>query len=274
MPAATTPLPARRIRFEYPDDTDPRWVRGAPDLSYPANSVSLLMPYAEPYFVRSVRAALPDLEPGLADRTREYAHQEMQHAGQHRRFNEVIRSRYPGVSTVEGWMSETCDWLSRTRSVRFNLAFAAGAETMAYAFARWTEKRLGLFRGADPVPTTLFLWHLAEEVEHKTAAFDAYEAVDGSRLRYAWASLVALYLLGCFVAAGTLTMMWRDGRLWHPMAHLRLIGWAVSAAFELLPTMFVSALPGHHPSEFADPVYLTTWLGSYDPVTRTMPMWE
>jgi predicted metal-dependent hydrolase len=281
MPRAATPLPARRIRFEYPDDTDPCWVRQAPDFSYPANSVSLLMPFAEPYFVRSVRAALPAIDDGtpegaaLAERTRAYVHQEMQHAGQHRHFNDVIRAHQPRVARVERWMDHTCDRLSRNRSMRFNVAFAAGAETMAYSLARWTDKHLGrLFRGADPVPATLFLWHLAEEVEHKTAAFDVFEAVDGSRLRYAWASLVALVLLGWFVLAGTLAMMRDDHRLLHPMAHLRLVVWAVSVAFEILPTMFVSALPGHHPSSFADPPYLTTWLGGYDPSTATMPLWE
>ena len=35
------------------------------------------------------------------------------------------------------------------------------------------------------MPATMFLWHLAEEVEHKTVAFDVYQAVDGSKLRYA-----------------------------------------------------------------------------------------
>ena len=101
----------------------------------------------------------------------------------------LVAARYPRLARVEGWMRRTYGWLGRTRSQRFNLAFAAGSETIAFTLARWTEEHLGeLFTGADPVPTTLFLWHLAEEVEHKSAAFDVYEAIDGSRLRYAFAT--------------------------------------------------------------------------------------
>lgn len=56
------PLPARRIRFEYPPDFDPAWNPRLPDFACAANSVSLLMPSAEPYFVKSVRSAFPLLD--------------------------------------------------------------------------------------------------------------------------------------------------------------------------------------------------------------------
>ncbi len=35
-----------------------------------------------------------------------------------------------------------------------------------------------------------------------------------------------------------------------------------------------SAMPGHHPGSFADPVYLPVWLRRYDPETGTMPLWS
>ncbi len=101
-----------------------------------------------------------------------------------------------------------------------------------------------------------------------------YEAVDGSRLRYAWAMVVGTTLLGLYVWLAALVMLRDDGRFWRPMTHLRLARWAVSAAFELFPAMLVSALPGHHPSDFTDPLYLTTLLRQYDPVTETMPLWQ
>ena len=53
----------------------------------------------------------------------------------------------------------------------------------------------------------------------------------------------------------------------------RLARLALSLAFVLVPTVVVSALPGHHPRDFTDPIYLPAWLGQYDPVTATMPLW-
>lgn len=272
---ARNALTVRRVRFEYPDDADPQWNRRFPEFSFAANGISLLMPYAEPYFVRSIRAALPQLTEPLKSRTEDFLRQEMQHQRQHRRFNDIIARRYPGVPKLERSIQRTYGWLSRTRSLRFNLAFAAGSETIAFSLARWTDRHIGqLFIGADPVPATMYLWHLAEEVEHKSVAFDVYEAVDGSRLRYAFASAISLVILMWFVWRASMTMLRATGRLFSPAAHLRLMRWSVSLGMTMLPTMAASALPGHHPDDFADPAFLPTWLRQYDPVTETMPLWQ
>lgn len=265
-------LPVRRMAFEYPEDLDPAWSRRLPEFAFVANSVSLLMPYAEPYFVKSVRSALPQLDEPLRARAEDYLRQELGHHVQHRRLNDIIGRRYPRVPRLEMWMRRTYGWLCRTRSQRFNLAFAAASETIAFVLARWTEDHMGeLFVDADPVPATLFLWHLAEEVEHKSVAYDVFEAVDGSRRRYAVAMVMSMLILTFFTTLGTLTMAAAAHRLWHPVTYVRLVRWAVSFALVGFPTMLVSSLPGHHPSALTDPLWLTQWLGHYDPVTGTMP---
>ncbi|MBI2708564.1 MAG: metal-dependent hydrolase [Actinobacteria bacterium] len=262
----------RRVAFAYPADLDPRWHPRLPELAIAANAVSLLMPHAEPYVVRSVRAVLADLPGELADQAEAYARQEAQHHAQHHRFNALVRRRYPGLARVDGWMRRTFAWLARRRSNRFHLAFAAGFEAVAYAAARWVDGRVtDLFRGADPVPATLLLWHLGEEVEHKSVAHDVHRHLGGSRWGYAGGMLTAAVVLAWFSVLGTLVMLWRDRRIWSPLSHLRLCRWTFSFVFELLPTMAVSALRDHHPADFADPVWLTTWLRQYDPATGTMP---
>jgi uncharacterized protein len=271
----TDRLPVRRVRFEYPDDLDPAWNRRFPEFAYGANSVSLLMPFAEPYFVKSVRAALPQLDESTRARTDDFLRQELEHSVQHRRFNLLMTRRYPRLVWLERRIRATYSWLGRTRSLRFNLAFAAGSETIAYAIARWSEDHLSeFFDDADPVAANLYLWHLAEEVEHKTVAFDVYETVDGSRFRYLRAMLTSFSLLALFSTIAVLTMMASDRRIWHPISWFRLLRWSVSLAFEILPDMFASAMPGHHPSDFTDPVWLRTSLRYFDPETATMPLWE
>jgi uncharacterized protein len=263
------------MTFEYPPDTNPAWNRRFPEFSCAANGISLLMPYAEPYFVHSIRSVLPTLGDDLRARTKAYLGQETQHSRQHRKFNDIIGHRYPGIPRVEGWMQRTYGWLDRTRSSRFNVAFAAGSETIAFGIARWTETNLSrLFDGADPEASTLYLWHLAEEVEHKSAAFDVFEAVDGSRMRYAWAMSLSFLILVWFTTLATLVMLSGERRLFNPVAWFRLIVWAFSLAFSLLPLMAASAMPSHHPDSFADPIYLPTWLQQYDAETGTMPVWR
>jgi len=225
----------------------------------------LLMPYVEPYLVRSIRRTLPALDEPLRSRTDEYVKQELAHHVQHRRFNDVLAGQCPGVRPLERWMRRVYGWLGRTRSDRFNVAFAAGSETLAFGIARWVDANVGvLFDGADADASALFLWHLAEEVEHKTAAFDVFEATDGSRLRYAAATVLSLVLLVGFTFAGSLVMLRSTRRLRFPVAWFRLARWSVSLAFTLLPMVAVSCLPGHHPRRFSDPVYLTQWLRGLD----------
>ena len=170
-------------------------------------------------------------------------------------------------------MQRTYGWFGRTRSRRFNLAFAAGSETIAFSIARWSERHHEkLFGGADPQVSALFLWHLAEEVEHKSVAFDVYQAVDGSKLRYAAATTTTFAILAWFTVLSVLTLMVGSGRWRSPMAWCRLVASAFSIAFVTLPDMAVSAMPGHHPSDLADPVWLSTWLRHFDPATGTVPL--
>lgn len=262
------------MRFDYDNGAHLCWTPRYPELSAAANSVSLMMPFVEPYVIKSVRAVLDDLDMEQAEVARDFIRQELQHHTQHQKFNDQLRMQVPGLARVEKWMRGTYGWLSRKCSKKFALAFAAGSETVAFSIARWTEKHSAeLFRDADPQVMTLFMWHLGEEVEHKSVAFDVYRAIDGSRLRYLWASAVSVALLTLFTVCGSLTMLAAQKRLFNPVAWWRLTKWSLSIAFEVLPNLFVSSSPGHHPNDLADPIVLTTWLAQFDPETETLPLW-
>ncbi|NLD77765.1 MAG: metal-dependent hydrolase [Acidimicrobiales bacterium] len=268
-------IPVRRVRFRWPDDLQPIWAPRQPELSIAANAVSMLMPHMEPYVVASVRSQVDELretDPELAEAATAYVAQEAQHHAQHRRFNDIMVRHYPGLVRVERAMAWVFAKLRR-RSPRFGLAFAAGFECIAFIAARWVDRRQSLLRDADPTATTLFLWHLAEEVEHKEVAFDVYEASGGGRIRYLWATWVAGVVLATFALACTWVMLWSERRFWRPGAHLKLLVWSVSFIFVALPAMITSALPGHHPRNLANPVGLEHWLDNLDPETSTVPEW-
>jgi predicted metal-dependent hydrolase len=240
-----------------------------PEVACAATAVSLLMPHVEPYVVRSVRRGLGDVaDPRLRQRTSAYLRQEAAHHAQHRRFNDAVCRGSGALSRLDGWMARTYRFLER-RGPAFGLAYAAGFEAVAFTAARWADRRHDeLFGGADPVAAELFLWHLAEEVEHKDVAHEVFLAAGGTRRRYLLGALVSLVLLGWFTFLGTLLFLARERRIWSPVAWIRLTRWSVGFAFEVLPALVVTASPGHHPDHLADPPGLVGWLRRRDAVDR------
>lgn len=243
------------------------WHRSAPEVAFAANSISLLMPHVEPYLVRSVRGHLEQLEPERRAEAVRFMDEELAHHVRHRRFNDALAEECPALRRLDRRIGRIYRWLGRTRSARFNLAFAASSEAIAFGIARWVDAHVReLFDDADPEAAGLYLWHLAEEVEHKSVAFDVFESVDGSRWRYAATAAVSLVLVVALSFAGTMAMLASSGRWRSPVAWFRLTRWSVSLAFTMLPLVASSCLPGHHPSALADPSYLRQWLrGAPDP---------
>lgn len=272
------PVRVRRPRFRYPDDVDPCWTPVRPEFACAANAISLLMPHLEPYVVRAVAAGITDLEadpterpgrvpvpPGVIARARGYVGQESQHHHEHRRFNRFLLARYPGLSPVDRWAAALFRWLDRRAGSRFGVAFAATSETIAYSAARWCDgRRRDLLDGSDPALAGLFLWHLAEEVEHKAAAFEIQLATGIGRRHRLAAMAVSLAVVLWFVVAGTTVMLWSERRLAHPVAWFRLVSWAVTFAFELIPNLVLSLLPGFHPDQLTDPLWYEVWLRQLD----------
>ena len=271
-----TSLPHRRIRLDWPADTRAAWQPMKPEFAAAVNALSLGMPSGEPYVMQAVRDAARDIDdPALTERVRAYLAQEGEHARQHRRFNEILTAQHPALTRIERWLAASYGFLQRRASRRFAIAYAAGFEATAFAAARWMDAhRHELFRGADETPATLILWHLAEEVEHKTVAHDVWAASDGSRLRYVAAMATCFAMLVWFIFLGTVVQLTAWRRILSPVAWFRLWKWGLGFAFEVMPTMAITVLPDHHPSRQADPSWMTQWLTGYDPATDTIPAWN
>ena len=260
-----TALRDRHPRFHHPDRLDPAWNPRHPELAFAVDGVSLLMPYAEPYFVRTVRASLGELGPDLRATAVAFCAQESRHQAEHRRFNDNLAAGRPWITRLEGWIDRTYRWVERRGGVRFSLAFAAASETIAFSIARWADRHHHeLFDGVEPSTAELLQWHLAEEVEHKSVAFDVYTAVDGSRLRHAVAAAATFCILAWFTVLTVLVLLAGTGRWRSPGCWLRLPRWALAIAFTTVPDLVSSLLPGHHPSQLVDPQGLVAHLRGVD----------
>ena len=173
-------MTVRQMPFEFPEKIDPVFIEGDHKQSFAFIAGSLLLPYLEPYLIRSMRAAEKDVtDPKVLEGLKKFSAQEGQHYQMHKKFNATIqRAGFPGLEALEKELSDDYKRFTRTRSVRFNLAYAEGFEALTMNAVKHMMGPDGF--GEDlPVFMQMIEWHFVEELEHRTVAFDVYDHVCG-----------------------------------------------------------------------------------------------
>ena len=183
-------ITVRRVDFAIPKELPTVFIHGQPEDSFAQIGFSLLLPYLEPFIVRTMKAALEHVvDERLREQVRAFNLQEGQHYRQHQLFNEVFRARgYPRLAEFEARVAEEYRQFTAEKPLAFNLAYAEGFEafTAALSIHFLTKRDDGAWH---PTALELFKWHLVEELEHKNVVFDVYNHVLGSyfnRVRVGW----------------------------------------------------------------------------------------
>ena len=173
-------ITVRKMPFEFPDNIDPVFIENDHRQSFAFIAGSLLLPYLEPYLIRSMKAAEKHVtDPKLLEGLQKFAAQEGQHYQMHKKFNATIRrTGFPGLDALEKKLSDDYKRFTRTKSLRFNLAYAEGFEALTMNAVKHMMEPNGF--GDDlPVFMQMVEWHFVEELEHRTIAFDVYDHVCG-----------------------------------------------------------------------------------------------
>ena len=85
-------------------EADPLWAPRLPGFSHRMNGASLLLPYLEPYLIRVMKLARPELErvaPHLLEDVDVFNRQEANHFKVHAAYNARMRELYPGLDAFE-----------------------------------------------------------------------------------------------------------------------------------------------------------------------------
>lgn len=260
------PLRVRKVQFAYGDDVEAHWNRARPEWSQVVNASSLLMPYLEPFLIDAIREAIPLIhDPELREEAKAYLGQEAHHFKQHRRFNDLLLARgYDRLRDYEATLAADYAAL-RARPLAFRLAYAAGFETMALAIGHMLVRgRVWFFADADPSVSSLVLWHFVEEVEHKRAAFDVYQAVVGSYWQRMRGLAYAMWHTLRRTRQAYVTLLETDG-LWgrvRTRVTMKLLMARIAAA--CLPRILESVSPRHDPARVVDPPWIREWIALYE----------
>lgn len=208
-------LIVRRLLIDLETPFPARWNGGDAFRSAFFNALSMSFPVGEQYFIDSVRRGLKSLAPAQQEQfaapVQGFIGQEATHRRIHALFNGHLDKL--GYRNLIAQRSTQRIQDNAHRDLRVHLASTAATEHFTAIFADWILRHPEAFEGAEPRLRTLWLWHSAEESEHRCTAFDVYQAAGGN---HDWRIRVFRYVSVIFladVARQTLRNLWHDGAL-------------------------------------------------------------
>jgi predicted metal-dependent hydrolase len=211
-----TQLVVRRLLVDMQAPIARHWCAGDAFRTALFNALSMSFPVGEQFFIDSVRAgfnALPaDKQEALRAEVQGFVGQE----ATHRRLHSLYNAHLEKLGLENRWEPRAKARLKELEGLdpRHPVAITAANEHFTAILADWLLKNPDVLGDDDERLKTLWLWHSAEESEHKSSAFDIYNALSGDHeWRIAWFRRITLIFLGDVIRQ-TIHNLRRDGTLW------------------------------------------------------------
>lgn len=183
----------------------------SPILTHLLNALSATFPMGEQFFVHSVRHVRDriDNNPSLQTEISAFIGQEAMHSKAHGEFNQHWRRDDYNIDGVVAWLNREDDRLKKIPA-RYQLAITCAAEHFTALLGEYILSHPELVQSFDPESAKLWLWHALEESEHKSVAFDVYQAVfaDLKVRRQVMLSFTPSFL--ALVGSSMLKLLWQD----------------------------------------------------------------
>ena len=211
-----TDLVVRRLLVDMQAPIARHWCAGDAFRTALFNALSMSFPVGEQFFIDSVRKGFLALPPGQQERFRAEVQGFIGQEATHRRLHSLYNAQLERLGLVNAWDARARERLQplQGQDVRHWLAITAANEHFTAILADFLLHHPDLLGDQDPRLVTLWLWHSAEESEHKCTAFDLYQALGGDHdWRIRWMKrLTTIFLLDTL--RQTLLNLKRDGTLW------------------------------------------------------------
>jgi predicted metal-dependent hydrolase len=209
-------LVVRRLLVDLQAPIARHWCAGDAFRSAFFNALSMSFPVGEQFFIDSVRGgwqALPaEAKARLQTEVQGFVGQE----ATHRRLHALYNAHLAQLGLVNAWEPRARARLKLLDGVHIRhwVAITAANEHFTAILAEWMLRHPEALGEQDERLRTLWLWHSAEESEHRSTAFDVYRALGGNEVwRRRWFRRVSVIFLAD-VLRQTVSNLHHDGSLW------------------------------------------------------------
>jgi len=212
-----TDLAVRRLLIDLETPFAARWNGGDAFRSAFFSALSMSFPVGEQFFIDSVREGLKKLP---AEQQAQMAAEVKGFIGQeatHRRIHELFNKHLSNMGFENRFAARAIQRIQKQAHLdtRMHLAATAATEHFTAVFADWMLRHPEALAGAEPRLQTLWLWHSAEEAEHRCTAFDMYQALGGDHERRLKVFRFVTVIFLSDILRQTVRNLWHDGSLFH-----------------------------------------------------------
>lgn len=279
------PVVRKNLDFQLERMSGPHWFGQDAFKSRYFDSVSLLFPDGERYFIESVRAFRHLIQDEkLQQDVTNFIQQEAQHSVAHSKMNKILGEYGLPVEQITADANEIFLWMTRNFSPRFNLTLTAAFEHLTAMMAEIFYSEKHVFADADPMVRALLAWHAIEEMEHRDVAFDVMKTVGDvpEWMRKSALIVAVLHMFGIGLHR-TYHLLGHDG--FTPLQRMKLIGrglpWLIGrkGVMRRKQSMFLSWFKtGFHPSQHPVIAQYDVWIRvleeTKDPIQAGEAFWQ
>ncbi len=212
----------RKVNFKFEKPFPKHWFNDNPVATHFMNAQHLAFPDGEKFFIRSVKAfaEVYKNDPELKKRVDNFIGQEGTHYAEHQKFWDIMEDqelkpmkfveyfRRTAWSGAETWARKT---LTKNRfGDKMALSVTVALEHFTAMLAESGITNSAMTEKMPQEMQDLFMWHAAEEIEHKSIPFDVLKKVDDSYALRVGGMAIASIGLWYYLTYGTIYLTKTD----------------------------------------------------------------
>lgn len=174
-PTALTPptITPRNVAFRGGTLQERWWLGRNPVATAFYNSMSVIFPQGEAFFIASVRAFRDEVPPALAAQIRGFIQQEVFHSREHLAFNRRLTDAGYDIRPLEKHIEDRITEI-RTHSAIACLNSTVASEHLTGILAHELLVNPRHLARAPEEVRRMWEWHCMEEIEHKSVVYDTW----------------------------------------------------------------------------------------------------
>lgn len=151
----------------------------SPVMSHLLTALSSTFPIGEQFFVHSVRNVRDQVQdPALQAQIAAFIGQEAMHSKAHAEFNDAWRRDDYNLDRFQAWLARKDSYIKNLHP-KIQLAITCAFEHFTALLGGYILQHPEVLSTLDDDAMKLWVWHAIEEIEHRSVAFDVYQAVYG-----------------------------------------------------------------------------------------------